>query len=229
MAIIQSGVSGTTLMTVDPTYAAARAALRPIEQLNTFSVSLQPSMPVSTAVNAVVANMRFVAGSAGQAQYVIIQRIAISAITTTGLTALQEIGLGVYVARGYSASEVNNTTGVVPSGNALKFRTSLPTSQFASSGQLAYSTANAAGMTGGTKVVDAVPLFVINNVGTAAVGQVWPLTTVYENIPGETPIVLGTNEGLTFQNMILFPAAGVVKFTINIEWTETASTSTTSY
>lgn len=229
MALIQSGVSGSTLMTVDPTYAAARVTQRPPEQLNSFSIALQPSMPASTSAGAVVASFRFVAGSAGQAQYMLIQRIAVTAITTTGLTALQEVSLAAFFARSYSVSETTNITSIVPSGNAQKLRTSLPTSQLASTGQLGTSTSATAGITGGTKVLDAAPLFVVNSVGTTAVGSVIPFTVAYECLPGETPIVIATNEGMVFQNLIALPAAGVVKYTINLEWTESATSSTTSY
>ena len=64
MAIIQSGVSGSTLMTVDPTFAAARTSQRPIEQLGTYFYGGFTGLYTGAGANTPIFSMRFVAGSA---------------------------------------------------------------------------------------------------------------------------------------------------------------------
>ena len=227
MAIIQSGVSGSTLMTVDPTYAAARATLRPIEQLNTYGVGGQTGQIATPAAGGYVFNMRFAAGSAGQAQYALIQRVQVSCnILGVAVTTSQEVALGLTILRNYTANETAGLALAV-TGSNQKYRTSLPTSQLATNGQI--QMANTTAITGGTRTADAAPIAIVSNTSGTAIGTTSiPLTTLYEWNGVSTPIVLANNEGFAIQNMIAW-ATGSVRFTVNVTWTEVATTSTTSF
>ena len=230
MAIIQSGVSGSTLMTVDSTFAAARTAQRPIEQLGTYFYGGFTGLYTGAGANTPIFSMRFVAGSAGQAQIALIQRVTINYVLNTGFTAGQQIAFGAYVARSFSGSDSGGTQ-IVVSGNNQKSRTSNQTSQIATSGDMRI--ASTAALTAGTRTLDSQALGVANSwsgttLQTTGV-QVPQQVTLYECFTGDTPIVLQSNEGLVINNIVALGAAGVITIAINVEWTESNTTSSTAF
>jgi hypothetical protein len=227
MAIIQSGVSGTTLMTVDPTYAAGRISQRPIEQLGSYSVSLITGAYTVAAANSPMFSMRFVAGSAGQAQVAIIQRINIFIVPTVAFTAAQQVSYGAYIARSWSAVDSGGAAATL-TGNNNKLRTSMSTTQIAATGDMRISTT--AALTAGTRTLDSQAFAVASAwVPTALVAQPIQTVTLYENFAGDQPIVLATQEGIVINNLVLMGAAGVLSIGVTIEWTESSTTSTTSF
>jgi hypothetical protein len=227
MAIIQSGVSGTTLMTVDPTYAAGRISQRPIEQLGSYSVSLITGAYTTAAANSPMFSMRFVAGSAGQAQVAIIQRINIFIVPTVAFTAAQQVSYGAYIARSWSAVDSGGAAATL-TGNNNKLRTSMSTTQIAATGDMRISTT--AALTAGTRTLDSQAFAVASAwVPAALVAQPIQAVTLYENFAGDQPIVLATQEGIVINNLVLMGAAGVLSIGVTIEWTESSTTSTTSF
>jgi len=227
MAIIQSGVSGTTLMTVDPTYAAARVTTRPIEQLGSYSVSLLTGAYTVAAANTPMFSMRFVAGSAGQAQIAIIQRIVLSIMPTTGFTTAQQVNYGAYVARSFSAVDSGGAAATL-TGNNNKLRTSMTTTQLAATGDMRIATTGT--LTAGTRTLDSQAFAVAAAfVPVTLVAQPASQIILYENFNGDTPIVLATQEGIIINNLTLMGAAGVLSIGVTVEWTESATTSTTSF
>ena len=227
MAIIQSGASGTTLMTVDPTFTAARTSQRPIEQLGSYSVSLFTGAYTVAAANTPMFSMRFVAGSAGQAQIAIIQRISISIMPTTGFTAAQQVSYGAYVARSFSAVDSGGAAATL-TGNNNKLRTSMTTSQLAANGDMRISTTGA--LTAGTRTLDSQAFAVTAAfVPVTLVAQPAQHLILYECFTGDTPLVLATQEGIVINNLTLMGAAGVLSIGVTVEWTESATTSTTSF
>jgi len=227
MAIIQSGVSGTTLMTVDPTYAAGRITQRPVEQLGTYAVSLFTGAYTGAAANTPMFSMRFVAGSAGQAQIAMIQRIVLTIVPTTAFTAAQQVSYGAYVARTFSAVDSGGAAATL-TGNNNKLRTSMQTTQLAATGDMRISTT--AALTAGTRTLDSQAFAVASAwVATALVAQ--PITQVilYENFAGDQPLVLQNQEGLIINNLILMGAGGVLSIGVTVEWTESNTTATTSF
>lgn len=230
MALIQSGVSGSTLMTVDPTYAAARTTVRPIEQLGTYIVGARSGAYTGAGANTPVFSMRFVAGGAGAAQIAIIQRVTINWVLTTAFTTAQEIAFGLIVARSFTVSDSGGTQ-IVVSGNNQKNRTSAQTSQLATSGDIRIS--STAALTAGTRTLDSQSMAVANGWAGSTLlttGSI-PLQQVvlYENFPGDTPIILQSNEGIVINNLVALGATGVMTLAINVEWTESATSATTSY
>ena len=230
MAIIQSGVSGSTLMTVDPTYTAGRIAIRPIEQLGSYLYGGRTGAYTGAGANTPIFSMRFVAGSAGSAQIAIIQRITINWVLTTAFGTAQEIAFGAYVARSFTGSDSGGTQ-IVVSGNNQKNRTSAQTSQIASSGDMRI--ASTAALTAGTRTLDSAAFSVTNGyAGTTLLSTgTQPLSQVimYENFAGDTPIVLQSNEGIVINNLVALGATGVMTVAVNIEWTESSTSATTSF
>jgi hypothetical protein len=227
MAIIQSGLSGTTLMTVDPTYTAGRITQRPIEQLGSYSVSLFTGAYTTAAANSTMFSMRFVAGSAGQAQIALIQRIALVIVPTTAFTAAQQVSYGAYVARSFSAVDSGGTAATL-TGNNNKLRTSMSTTQISATGDMRISTTGA--LTAGTRTLDSQAFAVASAwVPTALVAQPIQQVILYENFAGDQPLVLATQEGIVINNLILMGAAGVLSIGVTIEWTESSTTATTSF
>lgn len=227
MAIIQSGVSGTTLMTVDPTYTAGRVTQRPAEQLGTYSVSLFTGAYTVAAANTAMFSMRFVAGSAGQAQIAMIQRITINIVPTTAFTAAQQVSYGAYVARVFSAVDSGGAAATL-TGNNNKLRTSMQTTQLAATGDMRISTT--AALTAGTRTLDSQAFAVATAfVPTTLVAQ--PITQVilYENFAGDQPLILQNQEGLIINNLTLMGAGGVLSIGVTVEWTESNTTATTSF
>lgn len=227
MAIIQSGVSGTTLMTVDPTYTAGRITQRPVEQLGTYSVSLFTGAYTVAAANTPMYSMRFVAGSAGQAQIAMIQRIVLTIVPTVAFTTAQQVSYGAYVARSFSAVDSGGTAATL-TGNNNKLRTSMTTTQLAATGDMRISTTGT--LTAGTRTLDSQAFAVASAwVPSTLVAQPIQQVILYENFAGDQPLVLATQEGLIINNLILMGAAGVLSIGVTVEWTESATTSTTSF
>jgi hypothetical protein len=226
MAIIQSGLSGTSLMTVDPTLTAARASLRPIEQLGTYQVGLLTGALTGVAAGGPIFSMRFVAGTAGtQAQLVVIQKITINYVLTTGFTTAQQIGFNAFVARSFTASDSGGSATTL-SGNNNKNRTSMPTSQISATGDMRI--ASTAALTAGTRTLDTNAFYTTNGwagstlltTGAIPLQQV----DVYQNTGTEYPLILANNEGIVITNAVAMGATGVMTVAINVEWTESAST-----
>ena len=227
MAIIQSGVSGTTLMTVDPTYTAGRVTQRPVEQLGSYSVSLFTGAYTVAAANTPMFSMRFVAGSAGQAQIAMIQRIALVIVPTVAMTTAQQVSYGAYVARSFSAVDSGGAAATL-TGNNNKLRTSMTTTQLAATGDMRISTTGT--LTAGTRTLDSQAFAVASAwVPSTLVAQPIQQVILYENFAGDQPLVLATQEGIIINNLILMGAAGVLSIGVTVEWTESATTSTTSF
>ena len=226
MAIIQSGLSGTSLMTVDPTLTAARISPRPIEQLGTYQVGLLTCAITGVAAGGPLFSMRFVAGTVGtQAQIAIIQKITINYVLTTGFTTAQQIGFNAFVARSFTASDSGGSS-VTLSGNNNKNRTVMPTSQISVTGDMRIS--STAALTAGTRTLDTNAFAVTNGWAgsTLLTTGVVPLQQVelYQNGGTEYPIILANNEGIVITNAVAMGATGVMTVAINIEWTESGST-----
>ena len=226
MAIIQSGLSGTSLLTVDPTLTSARVATRPIEQLGTYSIGAFTGALTGVTSSASIFSFRFVAGTVGTgAQLAILQKITLNFVLTTGFTAAQQLNYGAYVARSFTGADTGGTT-VTMTGNSQKNRTNMPTSQMGTAGGILISTTGA--LTAGTRTLDGQAFAVTNGwAGTtlATTGsQVLQQVVMYENVANEYPIIMANNEGFVINNITSMGATGVITVAIGVEWTESAST-----
>jgi len=222
MAIIQSGVSGSTLMTVDPSRLAGRMSLQPYEQTGHYQLGAPTgTIATATAAGAQIFSMRWAPGTGA---ICLIDRITvninlIAAFTTTG----QPVGLGARIIRGTSANGSGGTQITVPS-NSQKYRTSFATSGFtAGTSDIRISTTGAlTTASGGTS--DTNYLSIAMGAGTTAISNVIPANSVLlDSTNGRYPLTLTNTDVLVIENMVTLANVGTYQAHINIEWSEAAA------
>jgi hypothetical protein len=224
MAIIQSGASGSTLMTVDASRLAGRMSLQPYEQTVHYSVTAATgTIATSTAANGQLFTMRWAPGTGALC---LIDKITISvnqvaAFVTTG----QAVGIAARILRGTTAVGSGGTQ-ITVAGNSQKYRTSMATSGF-TAGTSDIRVAGTSALTsasGGT--LDTNPLAVVAGPGiltTAYVGIIPPGTVLTDSTNGRYPIVLTNTDVLVIENNVLLSNTGTYQLFVNVEWSEAAS------
>ena len=216
MALIQSGAD-STLLTVDPTFKSARVVIKPDEMVGAYQIGLASgaltTVAASTSSAGTVYSFRYAPGTSNVC---VVKRVSINWVQTTAFGAAQQMGFGLFVARGFSGADSGGTTATL-SGNNQKYRTSFQTTQVSninigSTGQL----------TAGTRTLDAQPLgaayFWVPGVGTQLVQ-----TELISYDANDYPLVLENNEGFVIQNLVLMGASGVGTLVVNVEWFEATS------
>lgn len=230
MAIIQSGVT-SDLLTISPTFKAARVESRPVdhESLGHYRyASKSGTIGAALAANAVLSAFRWGAASAvALVTHLRVRWQANVAFTAAGAN----LSLGAYIGRSYTASHTGGTA-VTATGNNLKLRTSFPTSQIATNGDI--RTATTAALGGGTITVDTHPFAYggpgrPNNINAAAATEfihpqnpVGEITYMCRMSDGDHPIVLAQNEGIVVRNEVVWPVAGTAEISVEIGWIELA-------
>jgi hypothetical protein len=214
MALIQSGAD-STLLTVDPTFKAARVVIKPDELTGAYQISTASGALTTVAAQTATAGHVF-AFRYGGAALCAIKRVSVSFICTTAFGAAQQMGFAIFAARGYSASHSGGTS-LTLTGNNAKYRTSLATTAVTN---IQIGTTGA--LTAGTHTLDAHPLgatyFWVPAAGTSLVQ-----TDLLSYDANDYPFVLATNEGFVITNQILMGATGVGTLVVNVEWFETTA------
>jgi hypothetical protein len=209
MALIQSGVD-STLLTVDPTFKAARVVIKPDELTGAFQLAVPTGAITTIAANAPLFSFRWAPGTGALC---VVKRISVGFVCTTAFGTAQSMGFGAYVARSFSGSD-SGQTAVVLTGNNNKYRTSLATSQVTDA-----RVSGTAAITVGTRTLDANALgltyFWVPGAGTSLTQ-----TDLISYDANDYPIVLANNEGIVINNLVLMGATGVGNAVINIEWFE---------
>lgn len=213
MPIVES-TTGTP-QEIDAAFKAARMSLRPMECLSWLDIGARSGALTGAAANTALFSFRNLS-----ANPVVVRRIGIGFICTTGFTAAQELAFGLKVARAFTVSDSAGTA-IALTGNNGKVRTALgtPTS-------VDCRISAAAALTAGTKVLDTDNL--------AAVGTWAPATTpgvllapsqnnLLSHDAGDYPLVLAQNEGFNIMNLVAMGAAGVGTFYVNAELAEAAA------
>ena len=219
MAIIQSGASSTTLLTVDPTFVAARVSDHPPEILGAYSMGLTSGALTTAAAGSTVFSFRW--APATSTQLCMVRRVEIGFSTTTAFTTAQSLQYSMQIARTWTASDTGGTAAAFTQTNTGKLRTSMPTSAFAAGGQIMI--ANTGANTAGTRTLDTQAIGFVQGASTA-VATVLTATPIFQHQPGDYPLILATNEGFIINNVTLMGAAGVINLTVNVEWMELAAT-----
>ena len=209
------GADGTTVVRVDPTFGALRVTPRPLEVTAWMQISAKTG--ALTVVTGSTANLVFALRNGGSNLY-LVRKIQIGYTTTTGYTAAQFQDFGAYVARGYTGASSGGTA-ITISGNTNKLRTSLGT---LSTPDCRISTT--AALTAGTLTVDTNPIGVYGTwCAAATAGAGFPLTTIFDQGPGDYPLVLANQEGLVICPITTMGAAGVGILTVVVEVAETTT------
>lgn len=215
MAIQLQGNAGTIAEVDGTTFRALRVTNRPLEYgaLGHYRVSINFSCVATQAVNGTIWSMRW-----GDATRLCIpQYLRIETLQTVAATATIFPTYQVLVARSFTVSDSAGTAVVLTTNNGKK-RTSMGTSLVTDMRQ----TASAAGLTVGTRTLDANPL--IDMPTNLTITTPNPITYRKEidfTNPNEMPLVLAQNEGLIVRGpTTVFGAAGSAFFFIDIAWAE---------
>ena len=209
MPVVENTIG--TAQEVDPTFKAARLTLRPMECLSWLAVGVRSGALTGVAANAALFSFRNLA-----ANPVIIRRIGVGFVCTTGFTAAQELAFGLMAARGFTVSDSAGTQ-IVLTGNNCKARTSLgqPTS-------VDCRISAAAALTAGTKTLDGNHLGTVGGFAATTPGLVLAPTqnNLLSHDAGDYPLVLAQNEGINIMNLVAMGAAGVGTLYVNLELAE---------
>ena len=209
MAQIQSGADAT-LLTVDPTFNAARVSIRPPELTGAYRIAKSTGTIAAATAAGVLAAFRY--PGTGVA---VITSIRVGINVLTAYTA-GSIVFSVYGTRSYTATETTNYTACTLTGNNAKLRTS-----FATCSAL-FGVATTTGITGGTGTEDTQPFASTTfNLPATVTGQ--PVQDFFTFNMQTHPLVLGQNEGFRLRNDTAFAAVGTSNLVVMVEWFEAAA------
>lgn len=211
MAGIESPTTGNGLE-IDSGFRAARVSVRPPEILSWISLGAQTGALATTTAGGSVFAFRNLS-----AKLILVRRVGVGFIATTGYTAAQRIDLGLQVARNYTVSESAGTAIAVTGANG-KHRTSLTTPssldiRIAATGQL----------TAGTRTLDVNTLSQIGGFAAAAATGVIiapALGNLFSHDTGDYPLVLSQNEGFVITTPTALGAGSVAALYVNLEFAE---------
>lgn len=209
MAQIQSGASAD-LLTVDPTFKAARVSLRPPEVTGAYRLSMRTGNTAAATAAGILAAFRYAGTGVAIVQSV---RIALHVVTayTQG-----SIAYSLWNTRSYTVIEPTGATAATLTGNNAKLRTSMATTS------ALFSIATTGTMTGGTGTDDAIGMAgVCFDLPNAVRGQ--PAQDLFNINLSSYPLVFSQNEGFRIRNDTAYAAAGVSNLQVTIEWAEATS------
>lgn len=227
-SFVQSGFGNNdnVISQVDPTHAATRVNLRPLEHSTQGIqgghyklVALYSNTAAKPAAASDIMSLRWT----DTRMFFVLKRVAMIGITTTLYTAAGTQDMALYRATGFSASPSGGTqvAPVAAGGQAMRTNNMKKSGLDGSSGVLFVSSGDT--LTAGTRTLDTQPLGYISYPNGAAVGSPWQYDLFEVRDFGEHPLVLGANEGIVIQTPIgNAQAAGVTKYAIIMEWAEVA-------
>lgn len=216
MAIIQSGASSTSLLTVDPTFLAARVSDHPPEILGSYQVSTSTTAAAYASAGTAF-SFRWAPATA--TQLCMIRRVEVGMYVVGAITTSQFASVSMTRASTWTASDSAGTQILFSTPNSNKLRATMPATAFTTGGDMRMGV-----ITAGTRLLDTNPLATIaGTTGTAAGTTAIPLTPIFQHQTGDYPLILGANEGfiLVNNNAIL---SGTVSIVVNVEWMELAAT-----
>lgn len=207
MAQIQSGADAT-LLTVDPTFNAARISIRPPEVTGAYRISKTTGIiAASTAATSVLAAFRY--GGTGVA---VISNIRVGLNVLAAYTQGSVI-LSAYSTRSYTVTETTNYTAATLTGNNAKLRTSQATTS------ALFGVATTTGITGGTGTNDTQPLGSVTfNLPGTITGQ--SMQDFFTFTMQSFPLICAQNEGFRIICDTAFAATGTANLVFQVEWFE---------
>lgn len=146
---------------------------------------------------------------------VVVDRIAARWWTTTGFTAAQEVGLGLVMARSYTASHTGGTAATITTGNGKK-----NVDHLALTGLIDFRMGTTTALTAGTHTLDAQNFAEAGTQeladGASVVKKTFEL--IYEPPINGGKLVLAQNEGFVLRNAILGGTAGVWRVSLGVDF-----------
>lgn len=212
---LQPGVEAA----VDPTWQAMRFAPRPLDygtlgQLLGHYTVVGTTSAIAPAANSSLFAFRWTDAS----RLALIQSVWVGLSVVTAITAQRTDPIVMTMARAYTARDATNATALTMTGNNAKMATKMGTSLV---GNIDVSNL-AAGLTGGTKTLDANPVSFYNLINLVAIGSGQPTQEVFgpNTGDGEHPALLAQNEGFVLNWGATALATGTVEVTVKVRWAE---------
>jgi hypothetical protein len=211
-------------LVIDATFGAARMSLRPDDYQVANRIMGHYSAAGFTAATLSAAGGIMAAFRYGDVSSVaVIKRVRVAAAVVAAVTA-QQVDCDLIVARSYTVRDLTSATVVPVTGDTGKMRQGMGPSLLATLAGGNFDVASAAaGLTGGTKTVDASPIasapvpLVAFTAGAAS-----PWITLYDcNQSGQHPLVLKANEGILVRNTTVI-GTGTLRYYVVIDWLEAA-------
>jgi hypothetical protein len=220
------GVPGTQCV-VDATFGAYRATLKPNEFINQGvggghfkAAATSGALTTPVGAGSAVFSMRWSPPN-GAAPLFLLKRLQVGWTMTTAFTAAQAIDFDVVRCTAFTVADSAGTALTPFTGNNNKVRSGLMATSVVNDMRIA----STAALTAGTKTQDANP-FAYLPAGTQAAANTAlltgvPLTDVYaDTLLNEHPETFAANEGFNIRAVTVFPAAGVIKLYVAVEWAE---------
>jgi hypothetical protein len=215
---IQVQGNGGTVAEVDGTnFRAVRVTPRPIDYgtLGHYRIAQNIALVVTQAANGSLFSFRW--GDA--TRLCVVSKIRLTVVQTAVQTATIFTNFQVFLARSFTVSDSVGTA-VTLTGNNMKKRTSMGTTLVT---DMRFS-AVAAGLTAGTRTLDAAPIL---EMPTQQLITTLPTFDYYVSEleigagDGNHPIVLAQNEGFIVRGpTVAFGAAGTANLVVEVSWAE---------
>lgn len=213
MGFAIQNAGGTVVADVDTKFKALAVSIRPAEVTGWFSLAGKSGAATGIAANGLI----FVLRQAAAATLLLVRRVGLGFIATTGFTAAQVLDFQMLISRAYTVGPSGGTALAI-TGNTNKHRTS-----FASPTAIDCRISTTAALTAGTRTQDANFVSMIGAYATAAgVGAIIPPspTNLFGHDPEDYPIVLQQNEGIEVQVTTTMGAGGVGNIYASVEFAE---------
>lgn len=217
--VIQQGVE----QVVDPTFNAARVAIRPLDYQNLgqflghYSVAKNTGTTVSIGAGGTLAYLRWTDSS----RYCVPLKVRVSAVVASAISTGTIVDVGLFQGHGSSGAGSGGNS-VVP-GTTNKARAAIMANSLVTEFRIA-TTAALTTPTGATVDAQAYAYahlansFALTNTFTNCVA---PIIDLYKaDATGEHPIVLSANDFLQVQEVTAGPTTGGIQFGFTFEWAE---------
>lgn len=195
-----------------------RVTLRPVDYgtLGHYQLATTISLVVTQAANGTLFSWRW--GDATRLSVLLFARL--QCLQTAAATATIMPSFQIFIARSFSASDSVGTA-ITLTGNNMKKRTSMGTTLLTDARQSAV----AAGLTVGTRTLDANPLIEVLTQQTITTPNTALFTNSFDATnTGNMPEVFAQNEGWIVRGpTVVFGAAGTANLAIDCAWAEVSS------
>ena len=216
MAIQVQGNGGTTAEVDGTAFRALRVVPKPLDHgaFGHFRLATTVPLVVTQAANGTLFSFRW--GDA--TRLCVIQKLRLAVLQTAAQTATQGLRYQAFFARSFTASDSVGTA-ITLTGNSMKKRTSHATSLVTD----IRKSAVAAGLTVGTRTLDAEPFLEIGHVHTITNINTLVSEKQLDTDAGDGvhPFVLAQNEGIIIRGpTTVFGAAGTADLLVEMAWAE---------
>ncbi len=232
-------ISTGTELAVDPLYAAARIALRPLDYtsdgaiLGHYMVAQKSGATVSIGALGHVGRIRWAPAASLNNVFCVLLRLRVGFSIISAITTAVQMDFDATIHRGYtvdhSAGITNANMAAVPRTNAMRSGQgvgAMASSQMGTSGPGICTTVV---ISGNTSTADANPFAMVTFDSPAVItgtvsqpaGRGAPMQTLYEcTAAGQHPVVLSAQEGVVVREVSAGPASGTTSLYLEWTWAE---------